>query len=171
MCLSTVHPSAHTSPLQMFIDAMSHWSLFYISGFCYVINIPSSPGLQLTCGFPVLWRSCSFDQQNCPFHKLQQFTDHLDFRVDQLKALDLSLVGSWDSQPTGSPTLCPVPIAGGRASSPTLIHTHALEPSPLYCPREVQGKLSRTVDKEQEDITLVPRATLPHDWGQLYCTA
>jgi len=67
------------------------------SGFCYTINTGSSPGL---LSYPV-------DLQDWSLHDLQQFIDGVDFGVDQLKALNLGLDGSWACQLTSSPTTAP----------------------------------------------------------------
>jgi len=48
---------------------------------------------QLACCCPVSWKPCCSGSHN---HMLQQLKDEADLGMGQLKALDLSLGGSWD---------------------------------------------------------------------------
>lgn len=61
---------------------------------------PSKNSSQMSCCYPVLWRSC----RTSPFYGV-------DVGVGQVKALDLGLGGSWVGQPANSP----MPIPPGKA--------------------------------------------------------
>lgn len=134
------------------LDLWLLWHQYWIltrTSSCY-------PVVFLCHGDPV-----ALDQHTSPFmsSSSSQMIETLGWANS--KALDLSLCGSWGSQPTGSPTLAPprwvpqvcldsLPIVGGNGNSPSPICTHASRSSSTVLPRWDAGPalLITTEDKE-----------------------
>ena len=57
---------------------------------------------------PVSWGSFCLGSTEPSLHMFHQFIDGVDVGMDQLKALDLGLVGSWSGQPISSSTPNPL---------------------------------------------------------------
>ena len=87
----TVFPSVHTSSLgNVRCNESLVWS--EASGFCHTIGTgsgtrPSYPVVALLCH----GKSSALELQDWPSRALQQFTDGVEFRVGQLRPLDLGL--------------------------------------------------------------------------------
>lgn len=63
------------------------------SGFCYTVNIGSSPRLLSVILFVTLYHGdlTVFNQQNQPFHMVKHFIDDVEFGMGHLKAINLDL--------------------------------------------------------------------------------
>lgn len=106
---------------------------FGCSWFCGTISIGSTLGISCLSCCLVLWRYCSFGSA-----EQEQFTNIVDFGLDQLNALDLGLGFSWADQSAWFPLATPPGELFNTASmkisydSPTLIpgrlSTQAPEP-------------------------------------------
>ena len=152
---------------------------------------PSSfPVVALCHGDPA-----ALDQQDWPFHMSQQFTNEIDFRAGQLRALDLDLGGNGGDQFTGLSLICstrasspallqPAPQcrlqAEGRVSSPALLILGSRSPAPTRASSTVlpsQGVgptlLSAGTSKKQGQLHSLTPSGLAHPClqGQLHCVA
>jgi hypothetical protein len=88
----------------------------------------------------------ALEQQNQPFHESQPFEDDADFGMGQLRALNLSLGGSWAGQYSGFPLPAPARLPSaticrrqGQLSSPHALGASSPVPAPpkpalLGCP-------------------------------------
>lgn len=149
-----VHTSLHGD-----VHCNESFDWFEASDFCYTINTRSSrSSSQISCSYPVSWRSAPLDLQDKPFPTLQQIIDGVDVGADQLKPLNMTVGCNWFCQPSSphhqdsfpalpSWLILPVPnTTMHRGSSPTLMpsvlaHLYLYHKFQLYCAAQAKFRL------------------------------